>query len=80
MKEVQVTHNWTTSWLLVLIAGILAMGIYFGFERYDRYLRIKAIDDCGKISRFEKKVDEFTTVWYPEPNLYKSCLDDKHIN
>lgn len=64
---------------MALLAGVLAIGIYLGLEQVDHYLKIKAIDDCGKISRYEKRIDEFTTVWYPDNGIYKSCLDDKGV-
>ena len=63
---------------LALIAGVLAMGIYFGIQKADKYLELKARHDCAVISRFEISIPtDNTVVWYPVNDVYKQCLDEK---
>lgn len=68
-----------TNILLAAIAVLLGAGIFVAAQKADEYLKYKAIDDCGRISRYEAKVGESATVWYPDAGVYKSCLDDKGI-
>ena len=71
----------------VSIAGIIKVIIWFilGFvalilllPRIDSYLRLKAVDDCAKISHFKKQIpEEQTEVYYPLEDAYQKCLKDK---
>jgi len=61
---------------LILIV-FLAVAVYFAFQKVDKYFRIKAIDDCGKISRYEVSGTDGSQVWYPIADVYKACLKDK---
>lgn len=55
---------------------LLSIILYLALLRVDIYLKDKAINDCGQISRFEKRIsDQNITVYYPEPDVYKQCLN-----
>lgn len=56
--------------LLVVLSLILS--------RIDLFLKNKAINDCSKISRFEK-TDGGTKIAYPLQDLYKECLKQKGL-
>lgn len=59
---------------VIVFVGLLAN------TQVSNYLRMKAIDDCGKVSRFEKEnVDERAKITYPVGDVYKACLKDKGI-
>lgn len=64
----------------VLMLVFLSVALYFGLGRIDRYLDLKARQDCAAATRYEK-VDEATktTVSYPVTDLYKQCLKEKHL-
>lgn len=64
--------NWVIFSVLVIVLFI------FSLARVDKFLKIKAIDDCAKTSRFEKTItDENTKVAYPVLDIYKNCIKDK---
>lgn len=66
------------SFTVLAIIVIAFIAIYLSLIRVDKYLRIKAVDDCGKISRYEaSNKDDGTKVWFPENTIYKNCLKDK---
>jgi hypothetical protein len=62
---------------VILVVTILII-VYLTLLRVDKFLKIKAIDDCGKISKYEKTIpEENAKVSYPVLDQYKSCLKDK---
>ncbi len=58
---------------------LLFLGFYLALMRIDTFLRLRAFDDCGKLSRYEttEKTAHFS---YPVLDIYNSCLKDKGIN
>ncbi len=65
--------------LSIIIASVLLfLAILMALVRVDYFLKIKAIDDCARISRYEKdNPDERAKITYPLGDVYKSCLKDK---
>lgn len=62
----------------VFIIGVIYFFITLGLNRIDKYIEIKAIDDCGKISQYQKNLtSENARVSYPIVDVYKNCLKDK---
>ncbi len=62
---------------LVMIIAV-AMGMYYGLQRVDKYLELKARDDCAEISHFTVIVaKDNTTVSYPVEEVYRKCLNEK---
>lgn len=57
---------------------LLFIGLFLILIRVDTYLRQKAIDECGKLSRYET-TDKNAKVSYPVIDFYNSCLSDKGI-
>lgn len=57
---------------------LLFAGLFLALGRVDTYLKYKAIDDCGQISRYQTK-DKNATVTYPITDMYESCLKDKGV-
>ncbi|NTU74247.1 hypothetical protein HGB07_08995 [Candidatus Roizmanbacteria bacterium] len=68
----------TTNVLIVMI--FLAVGIYYIFLKIDDYMHMVAINDCAKLSTFQKSnPSDNTVVSYPVPDVYQACLKDKGI-
>lgn len=62
------------------IITVIAFGViaFFCFQRIDKYMRIKAVDDCGRVARYERTVkEEGAVVTYPLTDMYQACLQDK---
>lgn len=60
--------------MIITILGFVAL--FLALQRVDAFLRIKAVDECAKNSRYEETRDG-VKVWYPVPEVYKNCLKDK---
>ena len=62
----------------IIISAVALLIAFMFFGRADTYLRLKAVDDCGRISRYEKNVTaEDAKVSYYLDDFYKQCLKDK---
>lgn len=65
---------------LVVFGILIFVSVFMSLQKVETYLRYKAIDDCGKIARYEATLpDENARVLYPLDDIYKSCLKDKGI-
>lgn len=65
---------------LIVFGIFMLVAVFLSLQRVDSFLKIKAIDDCGKISRYEANLDEVNArVTYPLDDIYKACLKDKGI-
>lgn len=60
----------------VLMLAFLSVALYFGVNRFDRYMHAQSVFQCGMTSRFEQNVDEKTKVSYPITDVYKQCMKD----
>ena len=60
----------------LIVVAFMAVALFFVLTKADNYLRIKAVDECGKISKYEANLDK-AKVTYPIVDVYKSCLKDK---
>ena len=60
----------------LIVVIFMAIALFLTLSKADNYLRIKAVDDCGKISRYEANLNN-AKVSYPLVDVYKSCLKDK---
>lgn len=58
---------------------ILLIGLFLVLMRVDTFLKQKAIDECGKLSKYET-TDKNAKVSYPVIDFYNSCLKDKGVN
>lgn len=66
---------------IVIASVILLFAVILLLGRFDSYLRVKAVDDCGKIARYEKNLPEDNAkISYPVGDMYKNCLKDKGID
>lgn len=61
----------------VVIAVALVVVAWLLLPRIDQYLRIVAVDDCGKVAKYETRPDVNTVVTYPLGDEYKKCMKDK---
>lgn len=62
----------------LIIAAALIVVAFLVLIRVDIFLKIKAIDDCGKISKFEKdNPGDNSKVSYPIADFYIPCLKTK---
>ncbi|GIW62082.1 MAG: hypothetical protein KatS3mg089_0934 [Patescibacteria group bacterium] len=57
---------------------IFFIAIYSALVRVDHYLRLKAFDDCGELSRYET-TDKNSRFSYPVLDIYNQCLEDKGL-
>ncbi len=75
----------TNSKVIQLVRTIITTAVGFvivvlALQRVDTFLRYKALDDCAKVSRFEKENPaDGTRVDYPMTDMYKACLQDKGL-
>ena len=64
----------------VIIGVVLLISIFLVMIRVDKYLKIKAIDDCAKIAKYEKTVSaDNAKVSYPLQDVYQTCLKEKGV-
>lgn len=61
----------------ILLAAAVIFALWMLLPRLDQYLRIMAVTDCSKISKYETRPDGNTVVTYPMSEFYKACLKDK---
>lgn len=58
--------------------GVFVLIFFFGLQVVNKSLRIKAVDECGHVSKYEKTLtEEHAKVTYPLAEVYKNCLKDK---
>jgi hypothetical protein len=62
---------------LVALSIALVVVAVMGLMRADKYLQIKAVDDCYKSSSYTSSPDEKTKIVYPLGDVNKNCLKDK---
>lgn len=63
-----------TVWGWIIFAAAV---LYFAVTRVDKFFKIKAIDDCARISRYEAKEENGSTVIFPVDDVYQNCLKVK---
>ena len=61
--------------ILCVVLG--AVALFFAVTRVDTYLKIKAIDDCAKTTRYEVQEKPGVKVSMPIDDLYKKCVSEK---
>lgn len=62
----------------VIAAIVIMIFAYLSLMRIDKFLKIKAVDDCANASRYERTIPaEQAKVTAPVMDQYKSCLKDK---
>ena len=62
---------------LVLLGILIFASVFMSLQRVDKYLKVKAIDDCGKVSRYEFNGSDGTRSQTPIEEIYKACLKEK---
>lgn len=62
---------------MVIAAIVGFVAVFMALGRVDTYMKIKAMDDCAKSSRYEAQVQDGGKVSYPLSDMYESCLKDK---
>lgn len=66
--------------LIALFLGAIVLFGYLLILRIDTFLKDRAIDECAKISKFEKNLpDENAKVSYPVIDIFNDCLKRKGI-
>jgi len=61
----------------ILWVVLTAAALFFAVTRADKYLKIKAIDDCASISRYEVQEKPGVKVSMPIEDAYKNCVKEK---
>lgn len=62
----------------LIILGTVFVLFIMGISRVDQYLKIKAMDDCGDMIRYEKTVPaENVKLSIPVQDLYEKCIKEK---
>jgi len=56
---------------------LAAVALYFAVTKVDKFFKIKAVDDCARISRYEAKESNGSTVVFPVEDVYQNCLKTK---
>ncbi|OGK09970.1 hypothetical protein A2767_01860 [Candidatus Roizmanbacteria bacterium RIFCSPHIGHO2_01_FULL_35_10] len=69
-------YKWSLASVILIIVGLL-IGLNLILQRADNYLKIKAIDDCGRMTRFEQQNDDKSKVSYPVIDQYEDCIKKK---
>lgn len=62
---------------LVVLSIVLAVFAFMGMQRVDKYIKVKALNDCAQAYRYEAKIADGATVTYPLGDEYKNCLKEK---
>lgn len=60
----------------VVTFAILAVLAWLALTRADAFLRLKAVDDCARSSRYESQSESVKTI-APITDVYQQCLKDK---
>lgn len=77
MNSEQQKQVYITGRTIAVLATLLVL-TFMAFARVDTYLKIKAVDDCGKVAQYEKTIAaESAKATYPVLDAYKNCLKDK---
>jgi len=63
-----------TIWVWI---ALVAATLFLAVTRVDKYLKIKAIDDCARITRYEVQEKGGAKVSMPIEDLYKKCVTEK---
>lgn len=64
--------------LLIVLIGAISAGMYFGILRFDKFLELKARNDCAMVSRYTLTIEsDNVVVYYPVTDIYRKCLDEK---
>ena len=61
----------------ILWVVLAAAALFFAVTRADKFLKIKAVDDCARISRYEVQEKSGAKVSMPIEDQYKNCLKTK---
>ncbi len=62
---------------IALVGFLTFFGLILALQRVDTYLRIKAVDECGLVSRFETNASNGDHTSVPIADSYNACLKDK---
>lgn len=67
--------------LSLIIIGAIAFFILNSIlKRVDLFLRIKAINDCQTVARYERNIpEENAKAYFPIPDQYESCMKKKGL-
>lgn len=61
---------------LILAVTLVVVSFLF-LGKIDKFLKLTAIGDCGKISSYETTDESGAKVIYPVKQVYESCLKEK---
>jgi len=65
---------------LIVLSIVIFIVAFMGLQRVDKFLRIKAMDDCAKSYRYEATIDGGNAkVSYVMADEYQVCLKEKGI-
>lgn len=74
--------NMTNVIVAVVGLGMVAVAAY-GIMTFSALKQTEVKNEgryqCAVSSRYESKVNEETTVWYPVDDLYQKCLSEKGL-
>ena len=75
MKETDLPSGFLSTLLLTIF---LFVTLFFALNKIDKYLRIQAVDQCAKLSKYEVvNSKDQSRISYPIVDVYKTCLKDK---
>jgi len=61
----------------LILAVALVVVSFMAFGKVDKFLKLMAMGDCGKISSYETTDASGAKVIYPVKEVYQSCLKEK---
>lgn len=62
---------------LVIFGILMFVAVFMSLQRVDKYLKVKAIDDCGQVARYEYNGSDGSRSISPNDDVYKACMKDK---
>jgi hypothetical protein len=64
----------------IIISVVFLISLFLVLMRFDKLLKIKAIDDCARTSQFEKTITAAGEKYsYPVQDQYDACLKLKGV-
>lgn len=65
----------TVNTVLVLVFALIVTVL--ALLHVDKFLKLKAMDDCARSSSYQENLNAKAKVSYPVADVYKTCLKDK---
>ncbi len=63
--------------ITIVWLAFLAGALFLALQRFDSFLKLKAMGDCGQSSHYQVKDKSGALVSYPVKEVYEKCLKEK---